>query len=110
MGAVATEDEINEHDSPDVLSGIKEKLVVTDLINQMDIADGLKGLLISSGFTLKSLLNTSASDFATILGIDEYVAKLLTDALNKAIKMIYGCHDIDIGHTQACIRLIYQVY
>ena len=110
MCAAATEDEIDEHDSLSVLSGIKEKLVVTDLINQMDIADGLKELLISSGFTLKSLLNTSASDFATILGIDEYVAKLLTDALNKAIKMIYGYHNIDIGDIQACLRLIYQVY
>jgi hypothetical protein len=32
------------------------------------------------------LLNTSASDFAKILGIDEYVGKLLSDAVNKAIK------------------------
>jgi hypothetical protein len=68
------------------LSGIKEKLLVTDLINQLEIADGLKELLISTGFTVKSLLNTSASDFAKILGIDEYVGKLLSDAVNKAIK------------------------
>jgi hypothetical protein len=81
----ATED--NEHDSHSILSGIKEKLVVTDLINQLDIADGLKELLISSGFTLKSLLNTSAPDLAKILGIDQYVAKLITDAISKAIKM-----------------------
>ena len=80
----ATEDD--EHDSHSVLSGIKEKLVVTNLINQLDIADGLKELLISSGFTLKSLLNTSAPDLAKILGIDEYVAKLISDAVTKAIK------------------------
>ena len=60
--------------------------LVTDLINQMEIADGLKELLISTGFTVKSLLNSSASDFAKILGIDEYVGKLLSDAVNKAIK------------------------
>jgi len=36
----ATED--NEHNSHSVLSGIKEKLVVTDLIKQLDIADGIK--------------------------------------------------------------------
>ena len=84
--STAAEDDIDEHNSPSVLSGIKEKLVVTDLINQLDIADGLKGLLISCDFTLKSLQNTSASDFAKILGIDEYVAKLLTDAIEKAIK------------------------
>ena len=57
-----------------------------NLINQMEIADGLKKLLISTGFTVKSLLNTSASDFAKILGIDEYVGKILSDAVNKAIK------------------------
>ncbi len=82
----AAEDDTDEHVPPSVLGGIKEKFLVTDLINQMEIADGLKELLISTGFTVKSLLNTSTSDFAKILGIDEYVAKLLTDAINKAIK------------------------
>ena len=82
----AAEDDMDEHVPPSVLSDIKEKLLVTDLINQMEIADGLKKLLISTGFTVKSLLNTSASDFAKILRIDEYVGKLLSDAVNKAIK------------------------
>ena len=77
----------NEHVPPSVLSDIKEKLAVTDLINQLDIADGLKQLLMSRGFTVKSLLNASTSDFAKILGIDEYVAKLVSDAVNKAIKV-----------------------
>ena len=62
----------------------KGKLAVTDFINQLDIADGLKQILIGSGFTLKSLLNVSTSYFAKILGIDEYVAKLVSDAVNKA--------------------------
>ena len=84
--SAATEDGIDEHVPPSVLSGIKEELLVRDLINRMEIANGLKELLISSGFTVKSLLNTSASDFAKILDIDEYVAKLLTDAISKAIK------------------------
>jgi len=80
----AAEDDLDEHASPSVLSGIKEKLIVTDLINQLDIAGGLKELLLSRSFTPKSLLN--ASDLAKILGIDEYVAKLVSDAVNKAIK------------------------
>ena len=82
----AAEDDMDEH-VPPVLSGIKEKLLVTDLVNQMEIADELKELLICNGFTVKSLLNTSPSDFAMILGIDEYVGKLLSDAVNKTIKM-----------------------
>ena len=77
----------NEHVPPSVLSDIKEKLEVTDLINQLDIADGLKQLLMSRSFTVKSLLNASTSDFAKILGIDEYVAKLVSDAVNMAIKV-----------------------
>ena len=84
--SAAAQDDIDEYDSPSVLSGIKQKLVLTDLINQLDIADGLKRLLMISDFTIESLLNTSASDFAKILGIDEYVAKLLVDAINKATK------------------------
>ena len=58
----------------------------TDLINQLDIADGLKELLLSSSFTLKSLQNASVSDLAKTLGIDEHIAKLVSDAVNKAIK------------------------
>jgi hypothetical protein len=82
----AAEDDLDEHASPSVLSGIKEKLIVTDLINQLEIADGLKELLLSSNFTPKSLLNASVSDLAKILGIDEYVAKLVSDTVKKAIK------------------------
>ena len=37
----AAEDDMDEHVPPSVLSDIKEKLLVTDLINQMEIADGL---------------------------------------------------------------------
>ena len=83
---VTAEDDMDEHVPSSVLTGIKEKLVVTDLINQLDIADGLKELLMGGGFTLKSLLNASASDLAKILSIDDYVAKLVSDAVNKAIK------------------------
>jgi hypothetical protein len=79
-----TKDDMDEHVPSSVLSGIKEKLVVTDLINQLDVADGLKELLMGSGFTLKSLLNASASDFANMLGIDEYVAKLVGDAVKQS--------------------------
>ena len=54
--SAAAEDGIDEHVPPSVLRGIKEELLLRDLINRMDIADGLKQLLISSGFTVKSLL------------------------------------------------------
>ncbi len=71
-----------------VLGTLKEELEVTDLINRLEIADGLKELLINNGFTLKSLINSSTSDFAKILGIDEYIAKLLSDAVNKVVNTL----------------------
>ena len=46
---VTAEDDMDEHVPSSVLTGIKEKLVVTDLINQLDIADGLKELLMGGG-------------------------------------------------------------
>ena len=59
---------------------------ITDLINGLDIADGLKELLTSSSFTVRSLLNASESDFA-VLGIDHYVGKLVRDAVKKVIRL-----------------------
>ena len=80
----------DQRDFPFVFNGggIKERLVVIDLINQLDIADRLKELLINSGITFKLLLNMSASDFAKMLGIDEYIARLVSDAISKSHKNV----------------------
>ena len=67
------------------LQWIKEDLIKTDLINQLDIAYGLKQLLINNTFTLKSLLNTPASELAKILGIDDYVASLINNAVRRLV-------------------------
>lgn len=67
------------------LQWIKEDLIKTDLINQLDIAYGLKQLLINSTFTLKSLLNTPVSELAKILGIDEYVASIINNAARRLV-------------------------
>jgi len=42
----AAQDDMDEYVPPFLLSGIKEKILATDLINQLDIADGLKELLL----------------------------------------------------------------
>ncbi len=52
MNSIVAENKVNVHYSPSALQSIKEKLITIDLINQLDIADGLKELLISNGFTL----------------------------------------------------------
>ena len=53
------------------------------IINSLDIADGLKELLIKYGFTLEELLTTRISDLAEYLGIDLYVANIICNAAKK---------------------------
>ncbi|HXX98797.1 MAG TPA: hypothetical protein VEL11_17000 [Candidatus Bathyarchaeia archaeon] len=81
-----TTNKVDIHDLPIDLQFIKEDLITTDSINQLDIADGLKELLISKGFTLKLLLDTSVSGLAKILGIDSYVASIIHGAVRKVVK------------------------
>lgn len=74
----------DSHSSP-ALHSIEEELLVRDFINKLEIANGLKQLLLSKDFMLKSLLNASTSDLAEILGIDEYIAKIIGDAMTRAV-------------------------
>jgi hypothetical protein len=52
-------------------------------INSLDIADGLKELLIKYGFTLEELLSIPASELAEFLGIDSYVANIICGAARR---------------------------
>lgn len=54
-----------------------------DDIKDMSIADGLKAILIEYGFTSERLIRLSPSDLASILGIDEYVAKIIHNAAKE---------------------------
>ena len=65
-------------------SSVLERLKAMDLIDQLEIADGLKQLLLSKDFTLKSLLNASSSNLAKILGIDEYIARILSNVIKQS--------------------------
>jgi hypothetical protein len=53
------------------------------IINLLDIADGLKDLLIKYRFTLEQLLTMSSSELSEILGIDEYIARIICNAARK---------------------------
>jgi hypothetical protein len=57
-----------------------------DSINQLDVADGLKELLIGKGFGLKWLLDTPVSGLAKMLGIDNYVSSIIHHAARKVQK------------------------
>lgn len=55
-----------------------------DAVDQLDIAEGLKELLLLYGFRLELLENMSSSDLAEILGIDEYIARIVIHSVNPS--------------------------
>jgi len=48
-----------------------------DAIDQLDIAEGLKELLLTYTFKLELLESMSSNDLAEILGIDKYIASII---------------------------------
>lgn len=53
-----------------------------DAVDQLDIAEGLKELLLTYCFKLKSLESMSSNDLAEILGIDKYIARIIIHSVN----------------------------
>ena len=47
---------------------------------ELEIADGLKELLMDYGFTRRRILKIQSGDLASILGIEDYVAKIICNA------------------------------
>ena len=63
-----------------------QKSSLQDFVNQLDIADGLKQLLISRDLSLKDLLNISNVELGEYLGIDDFVARLIIFSIKDKIK------------------------
>jgi hypothetical protein len=68
------------------LQSIKQRQTTTTLVNQLDIPEGLKELIISHGFTLDLLLGLQPIDLAQTLGIDNDVAKMIINATRRHVK------------------------
>jgi hypothetical protein len=49
----------------------------------MGIADGLKELLVEYGFTRHRILKIQPENLAAILGIEEYVARIIHNAAKR---------------------------
>lgn len=49
----------------------------------LELADGLKQLLIDYGFTRRRILKLQPGDLASILGIDDYIAKIICNAAKR---------------------------
>ena len=71
----------------------------SNTINELDIADGLKHILISHGVTVEALLNTSPMMIATMLGIDQYVANIIQKAESIIILLLSSIIDTLILYT-----------
>ena len=52
-----------------------------EIIDNLDLPDGLKELLNSHGFTTEQLLNMKSNDIADTLGIDQDAARVIVDAV-----------------------------
>ena len=49
-------------------------------IAELQIADGLKELLIDYGFTRQKILRLQATQLAAFLGIEDYIGKIIYNA------------------------------
>ncbi|MGA7370891.1 MAG: hypothetical protein WBX01_17350 [Nitrososphaeraceae archaeon] len=52
-------------------------------INKLDIANGLKEILVNNQFTVEKLCKLSAEDLSIALGIDDSIARIIIDAAKK---------------------------
>jgi hypothetical protein len=57
---------------------------LTDL-KSLNIADGLKDLLLEYGFTTQRILKIQPENLAAILGIEDYVAKIIHNAAKQKV-------------------------
>lgn len=55
-------------------------------IQLLEIAPGLKNLLMEAGLSIQSILNAGPSEVASLLGIESYVAKIIFDAAKKIVQ------------------------
>ena len=55
-----------------------------DAVDRLDIAEGLKELLLLYGIKLELLENMSSNTLAEILGVDEYIARIIIHTVNQS--------------------------
>jgi hypothetical protein len=59
---------------------------VNDWVQELDIAEGLKQLLIYAGFTIESVIGLGYRELSERLHIDLYVGKLIVEAAQNIIQ------------------------
>ncbi|MGG6460496.1 MAG: hypothetical protein ACM3JQ_03605 [Candidatus Eiseniibacteriota bacterium] len=51
----------------------------------MNIATGLKDALLNAGMSIEKIVNSNPSIISNVLGVDQYVAKLIYEEAKKAL-------------------------
>lgn len=54
-------------------------------VHDMNIATGLKDALLNAGMTIEKIVNSNPSIISNVLGVDQYVAKLIYEEAKKAL-------------------------
>jgi hypothetical protein len=60
--------------------------IVNDWVQELDIADGLKQLLIDAGLTIESVAGLGYLEISEKLQIDPYIGKLIAEAAQNIIQ------------------------
>lgn len=58
--------------------------MVNSDIHLLELADGIKDTLISSGFSsIESILETTSSDLSSKIGVDQYIAQIILEEAKR---------------------------
>ena len=64
----------------------KPSSTVNDWVQELDIAEGLKQLIIDADFTIESIIRLGYQELSEMLHIDLYVGKLIIESAQKFIQ------------------------
>jgi hypothetical protein len=59
---------------------------ISDWVKDLDIADGLKQLLIDADVTIESIIGLGYRELSEMLNIDLYVGELIIEAVKKFVR------------------------
>ena len=59
---------------------------INDRFQDLNIAEGLKQLLIDANFTIESILDLGYQEVSETLHIEEYIGKLIVDAAQNVMQ------------------------
>ena len=62
---------------------------VNKWVQELDIAEGLKQLLMDSGLSIESTIRLGSEELSEILHIDPYVGKLIVEAVKNRVRENY---------------------